>query len=115
MTRVIDAITHNLTGAHIARSLHDHFASGESDIQLVCEAFRVKSLMATVRVNLSHIFNKEGISKENRYGLRSSEPFPYTFEDGRQGRFYCFHINQHVSAGKVMMRAVAMAMEDMSL
>lgn len=115
MTVVIDAITHNLTGAHIARQINDLFSVGESDIQLVCESFRVKSLMATVRVNLSNIFNKERVSKENRYGLRASDPFPFTFEDNRPGRFYCFHINQHVSPGKVMMRAVSMAMEEMSL
>lgn len=111
MTTVIDAITHQLTGAHIAREIHSRHLAGESSLQIVCEVYRGKQMMNAIRSNLSQYFDKIGLSKENRYGLRASDPFPYSFDDGRPGRFYCIHLNIYRSPGKAMMKALMQALD----
>lgn len=115
MTQTIDAITHQLNSAHIARQLHEIFETGESSVQVVCEAFRINNLASTIRVNLSQHFTKLGIAKHLRYGLRCSEPFPFSFEDGRPGRFYCIHIDIYHSQRKTMLKALDDVMEGISL
>lgn len=114
MTVVIDAITHQLNSAHIADQLNQLFSSGLTSAQIVCEAYRAHSLPGTIRVSLSQLFNREGVAKQDRFGLRCSEPFPFTFED-RPGRFYCIHIDVYRSKQKAMLRAVSDALEGVRL
>ena len=115
MAHVIDAITHQLNSAHIAQRLFELFEEGHSSVRLVCEAYRAEALPGTIRVSLSQLFAKHGIQKQNRFGLRCSEPYPFTFDDGREGRFYCINIEVYHSKQKAMLRAVSNALEGIRL
>lgn len=102
----LDTITHLLTDAETTRRIVEAFAHGYDSIQVVHFPQASQKMPQNIRNALSRFYRENSIPGEKRYGLRISEPFPYTFADRRLGRYACVAIRKYVSETKQRRAAI---------
>jgi len=113
--RQIDSISHQLNTMQIARLVLEAFDDGESCVHIVCMPQEVHKLPGQLRNSISKHFRQNKIDSGDRIGIRTSEPFPCSFHDDREGRFMCISVTPYYSQFRAMSAAVADIFKDISL
>jgi hypothetical protein len=115
MTHVIDSITHSLNTAQIAKLIGELFMQDCEMIHVVMLASDAKQFPPRLRVAITRMWDDNEIDKHSRLGVRTSEPFPYTFADGREGKFTCIAVTPYKSKTKSIARAFTNALKEFAL
>lgn len=115
MTHVIDSITHSLNTAQIAVQVGELFMQDCQVIHVVLLPADAKQFPPRLRVAITRMWDDNGIDKYSRLGVRTSEPFPYTFADGREGKFICIAVTPYKSKTKSIARAFTHALKEFAL
>lgn len=103
----IDTITHSLTGTQVAEALMKAFDGGIEQMYILSNNVDIYQMPSILRVGMARIWNQRGIDKMDRYGIRSSDPFPWSLDNGLQMKCMAIIVTKYDSPAKALTRAMS--------